>query len=1001
MKQLLTALGLLLLRFHPVCSALNTKLLISQYQKQHWQMEDGLPHNYVFTIQRAPDGYLLVGTDEGLTKFDGMQFAPYDLDPSIKLSKKWILSMLIGRDGSIWVGTFDGNLYQWRAGKIVTRFNEGSSIFDITEDSRGRVWASTRNGIVRFNQEEARFEHQRQLRRPPDTAWNVLTRSQDGSVWVVTIDGLYRSKDGFSIECVARNGSQYGEFFSVRPDFWGVLVGTSKGLYSVTDRNGAVAFERVFGVPGPVVASLRDRDGNVWAGTWGQGLYCKNGRGVQRWSSREGLADDFVRQLYEDQEGNLWIGLRGGGLSRWKNPALVPFGTPEGLRGDYASTVVLDPQGRTWLGTWRGGLYRFEKEKLLPQPTPVSTIFFTIRTLAFDGAGRLWTGNWEGIFLWDGRHYKHFAEPDAPYRHVSVILFDRLQKLWVATSDNGIFIFPQGYPEGRAAVHLLNGTEITSLVDDLNGRIWVGTSTGAGWVSVANPTSFHELTNTRGELFISLSLDTRKDVWGCSLSGMLWHLHPHRGESLGVNEGLPGYPLYLAIDDGRGAMWVSSSRGILRIETKKIRQVFLGVTKRVDYRLFDREDGMRTIECHHVSQPSGGRDSKGYLWFATSRGFVRIDPNSLHLPQIVSNVRIEQVIEDGKVETSENLRLSPGPHTVEIRFAALEFSSPQKLRFRYRMEGLERDWNWDKGSRAAFYTRLPPGRYTFRVAAAIGDGPWSEAHILRIEQLPKFYQTRWFEILVLLFGSFLVILILRWQMHLFRQRYLAVTAERNRIASEWHDTLLAGFSAISLQLEAALLELTETSDQVRQILSLTRKMVEHYRIEARRIIWDLRESSKGDQTLQSAIDAVLHQTLKDCGIAYELKVSGVEFELSGELKHNLLRVCQEAVNNAVKHGVPKCVRIFLRYEQDELSIRIVDDGTGFDPKSIGGLTEGHFGLSIMQERVHRFGGVLSVKSVPGEGTVVEAKIPIYSDKRGRISSKKGTVGWLSKSRYWS
>jgi signal transduction histidine kinase/ligand-binding sensor domain-containing protein len=983
----LTVVALLLLCLGPECRALDTHLRISQYQKQHWQMENGLPHNYVCAVLRAPDGYLLAGTDEGLARFDGVRFTPYDPYPTIGLPKKWILSALVGRDGSTWAGTFDGGLYQWRDGKVITRFNAGSSVFDIVEDDAGHIWASTRDGVIRSGDRPGYFEHQSTLRRPPDTAWNVLSRAQDGTIWIVTADGLYRRR-GNMVERVANSGKKYGQIFSVQADGTNVLVGTSQGLYSLPNHNDAHAMERVTGVPGPVVAILRDRDGNIWAGTWGQGLYRKNAEGAREWSSRDGLADDFVRQLYEDKEGNLWIGLRGGGLSRWKDPTLVPFGMGEGLQGDYASTSAVDPQGRLWLGTWRGGLYRFSAGKLLPQPTPVSTLFFTVRTLAFDKSGTVWSGNWEGLYSFDGKRSQHFAGPETPYHHVSEILFDHRQRLWIATSDNGIFVFLHGQPGGQPAVHLLSHKEVTTLAEDGNSRIWIGTPAGAGWVAESDFSTYHPLERTHGEAFTGLSVDMQNGVWGCTLGGALWRLNTIGGELLDASGGLPGYPLYLALDDGKGDLWISSPRGILRIQISTIDRVMRGLAKQVTYRLFDREDGMRTIECHRQSQPAGARDAAGYLWFPTSRGFVRIDPKVVRQSAVAHSVRIEDVTEDGKAASLAALRLSPGQHALEIRFTALEFNSPQKLRFRYRLDGLERMWNWDNGSRLAHYNRLPPGQYTFQVMAAIGDGPWSPAETLAVEQAPEFYQTSWFEILLVLTGLLVAVLIFRWQMHLFRQRYFAVITERNRIACEWHDTLLAGFSAISLQLEAALLERGEVSERVREILNVTRKMVQHYRAEARRVIWDLRESSIGEMNLEKAVTAALHQTVEGREIACEVTLSGSRSGLSKDVEQNLLRVCQEALSNAVRHGAPKHLRVDLQYTDATLTMRVEDDGRGFEAELMRGLKTGHFGLMIMQERMRRFGGTLTLHTEPGKGTVVEATVPLLLSKKESAPKKR-------------
>lgn len=956
-------------------SGLDARIEVSQYQKQHWQMEEGLPHNYVFTIQTAPDGYLLVGTDEGLARFDGTHFLPYDLIPQLDLSKSWILSMIVAKDRSIWTGAFDGGLFHWRDGKVLEHLQEGSSIFDILQDTGGNIWASTREGVIR-SAKNGSFARVSALQRPPDTAWNVLALDSAGAVWIVTSDGLYRANAG-KVERVATSDAVHGQLLSVHCEPGEVLIGTSLGLYTLDLHKGqAILKPRAAGC-GPVVAIVRDRDANIWVGTWGHGLYRVNSQGIQNWSTRDAFPDDFVRQLHLDASGNLWIGLRGGGLSRWKDPALVPFGAREGLRGEYASTAANDRAGHLWLGTWRGGLYQFHDEKLVNQPIPVSPLFFTIRTMAFDYAGRVWIGNWEGLFVLEGNSFKHFAGTETPYHHISVILFDRQRRLWIATSDDGIFLFASGIPGATPApVHLEPHREITSLVEANDGSIWFGSSSGAGWIDEAKIDAVHELQETRKQAFTGLSIDQQGAVWGCTLSGALWKLTPNGSRVLDKKSGLPGFPLYLALDDNRGALWVSSSRGILRLEKSSIDGALQDPTKQVDFQLFDREDGMRTIECHRISQPAGVRDQKGRLWFPTSKGFIRIDPARLQLPYRVPPMRIEKVIWDEKASVpGELLKLPPGHHSVEFDYTALEFSSPEKLRFRYRMDGLEREWNFATGERVARYNHLPPGQYSFQVAAAIADGPWSNGLSMEVEQAPEFYQTRLFQIFFALALLAVGFLILRWQMQLFRQRYFAVAAERNRIAMEWHDTLLAGFSAISLQIEAAMYEVSNAG-RAREILSVTRAMVHHYRAEARRVIWDLHEDNANPGSLQLAINKVVSEAARNREIGCELNVIGAAIDVSRELEHNLLRVCQEAVSNAIQHASPNHIRVKLQYEMSALTLRIEDDGTGFEPASLNGLKNGHFGLTIMHERIQRIGGSLVLDSQPGTGTVIEATVPI-------------------------
>jgi signal transduction histidine kinase/ligand-binding sensor domain-containing protein len=960
------------------CSfALNPGLLISQYQKRNWQVEDGMPHNYVMTILPGPDRYMLIGTDEGLSRFDGVRFLPYDLDPRLGLSKRWVTATIVAGDGSLWVGTLDGGLYQWRNGKVITRVEKGASVFAILQDSSGRIWASTRNGVIRS--QGAGFEFVAGLGRPSDTAWNVLAKGSHGAVWIVTNDGLFRDRD--DIISRVEGGSSNGKILAVHGESNGEIeVGTSKGLFRIQESSDSTQLLQQKGVLGPVVAILRDRDGNLWAGTWGNGLYRVVRQQVHSWSSHDGLPDDFIRTLYEDSEGDVWIGTRSGGLSRWKDPILVPFGIPEGLRSDFAATVAQDPRGDLWLGTWRGGLYRFHNGKLARQPTPVPVLFLTVRALAIDTHGYVWIGNWEGLSRFDGIGYRHFAGVESPYRHVSAILFDRQGRLWIGTSDEGVFLFPTGEPSQSPAARLLPGQEITSFAEDAESNVWVGTSAGAGWISPANPTEFTPVGGLPHDSVAGLSEDARHRIWASTLGGALWQLSTSKVAVLDARNGLPGYPLYRALDDGIGSMWVSSPKGILRIPIDQIDIALAGRTGKLEVTTYDKDDGMRTTECHRLSQPAGGRDRKGNLWFPTSKGFVRIRP--MREPSSPApRVFIEEALRDGlALPAGQKIRCQPGSRTFEIRFTALNFSSPEKIRFRYRMVGFDPAWTSDSGTRAARYTELPPGDYRFLVEASSPGGSWSDPPAaIAVQQLPLFYQTRWFLLLLGLASAVAVAALFRWRVHIIKQRYAAVIAERNRIGREWHDTLVAGFSAISLQLDAALFRLGEPTDRVRDVLEVTRKIVHHYRAEARRVIWDLRDNRPDSESLVEAVSIALRQVADQNHIEGQVSIIGEPVPAPKDMEHNLLRICQEALSNAVRHGHPRKLEVVVQYSPSHLKVRIRDDGQGFDPAvRRQGLNSGHFGLTVMQERAQRLGGTLLVESHPGEGTVVEAMVPLDS-----------------------
>lgn len=960
--------------------------LISQYHKRHWQVEDGLPRNYVMSVLPSPDGYLLVATDEGLTRFDGVRFSAFDLDTSLQLSRRWVLTMMVARDGSLWVGAFDGGIYHVRNGKVVGRFEAGDSVFHLLEDAAGNVWASTRGGVimtVRTGAERCEFVRVAGLKRPLDTSWNVLARDMRDGVWIVTADGLFHWRGG-EIALVASNNSSCGTILSVYADADGrVWAGTSIGLFELEGRTGSARLVKRAGIDAPVVSLLRDRDGTLWAGTWGHGLYRVRGHHVDSWSAQDGGGDEFIRTLFEDREGNLWIGTRTGGLWRWVDGPVIPFGMSEGLAGNFASTVAPSPDGSLWFGTWRGGLYRFRNGAFESQTTPTPTLYSTVRALAVDRRGNPWIGNWEGLFGYDGKRYRHYFEPGSPRYHVAAIAFDHAGRLWVGTAGNGLFLFRGGKPVEEEAISFLPGAEITSLLEDSSGRVWVGTTKGAGWLDGNAVPVYHGLAQRPAQHVASITEDSRQRVWGATPIGTLRLLSAARPVELGLKNGLPGWPLYRILDDHAGAYWVSSARGILQIPVAQVDEVLAGRRQRLDVSTFDQEDGMRTIECHGLSQPAGWQDPQGGVWFPTTRGFVYVQPYSQRAltPPVV---RLEEVTVDGvPVAVGGSLQLAPDTRSFDIRYTAFHFASAQKIRFRYRMEGFDPNWIEAGTERNARYSRLPPGNYRFLVSARMPGAAWSRTlAVLSIRQLPQFHQTGLFWALVALVLLAIAGAVFRWRVLIIKSRYAAVLSERNRIAREWHDTLLAGFAAISWQLDETLSCIKEAPERALETVEMALKMVKHYRAEARRVIWDMRENRPESETLADAVTSSLRQFGGASDSGCQVRVKGQIIHLSEEVERNVLRICQEAVSNAKRHGQARHIEVLLEYLDGELRVSIRDDGKGFEPKEFSGVASGHFGLAVMQERAQRFGGRLRLESHLGQGSTVEAAIP-YEQQRTR------------------
>ena len=959
--------------------ALDPSLRVSQYHKQYWEVEQGLPHSYVTAIAQDAGGYLLVGTDEGLARFDGITFRPLPSDASLRLSRSWISAMLSARDSGLWLGTFDGLLVELRNGKVERQYQTGGSVFDLLQDADGSLWVSTRNGVLRVDR--AGSQKVPGLGPPLDTSWNVLSSEPAGRIWIVTASGLFsRSVSGISKRL---SNGPHGEILTVMARRrGGLLLGTTRGLFRLA-ANSVDAPVAIAGVKGPVVSLLEDRDGNVWAGTWGQGLFRVTEQGTDRWTARDGLPEDFVRTLAEDSEGDLWIGMRSGGLGRWKDSRLVPLGPPEGLAGSFATTVAADPAGNLWLGTWRGGLYRLANGALESQPTPLPTLYFTVRALAFDRSGRQWIGNWEGLFQFDGTRYHHFAsEPNAPYRRVSALLFDHAGGLWVGTADHGVYRFPDGRPEAVIPPPLLPDAEITALLEDSHRNVWAGTSKGLGEFRGADPSSFVELRNLPADAVESIFEDSRKRIWVSTAEGAVLVITPAGPVVLDRKNGLPGQPLYRILEAADGSFWVSSSKGILELTAESVAQVLAGSRAMLDVIVHDQNDGMRTIECHGLSQPSGWRARDGSLYFPTANGFVQVRPRVPHSGPAPKAVIEEIRTESGPLPLAAGVDLKANARNVEISFTALRLSNPRGVKFRYRLADFDPDWVDAGGQRSARYNQLPPGAHVFEVQARDSLGEWSSSASLSLRQQPRFYQTWWF--LLSLGLAFLSVLIgiYRWHLHVVHERYALVLEERNRIGREWHDTLVAGFSAISLQLEAAMSRLKEQPDRASEILDVARKMVHHYRAEARRVIWDLRDSRPEGETLSAAVESALSRVKQSRGIDGAVTVTGQPAALPAELQHNVLRICQEAMSNAVRHGRPSHVNVELAFFENRLTAAIRDDGCGFSVSDSTAESAGHFGLTVMQERARRIGGRLNVRSCPGEGTVIEADIPLERNAAG-------------------
>jgi PAS domain S-box-containing protein len=758
---------------------------LTQYGMDAWNLDQGLPNATVNAVLQTRQGYLWVGTFEGLARFDGVRFTVYNRANTPQLGNNGIRALCEDREGGLWIGTNGGGLTRLRDGRFERYTRAQGLTSDIVRalhaDVRdGAIWIGTNGGgLVRHH--GGRFEAV-----PVEQTGRVviaLAQEQDGTLWAATLgEGLRRrSPDGTWTRFDERNGLPAQLLNTVAPRAaGGVWVGTAGG--------GLVAFagERVQPLPAGLeplrashVAAVReDAEGTLWVGTSGGGLARFDGRRLATTTTAEGLPADVVYALWLDHEGSLWIGTNGAGLARLRDGSVTSYTTREGLSRDFAYTTLEDRAGTLWAGT-AGGLDRLRDGRFEPVATPWPQ-GIAVRSLAEDAEGGLWIGTY-GAGVWrrgpDGRFAAHRAADGVANDNVRGVMVDRAGRVWAATID-GLSVREAGRWRSYRTADGLPANSVIGLAEDADGALWAGTD-GAGLVRF-DGRRFDVFTTEHGlpsNLVLAVFVDAEGTLWLGTNGGVAWR-HGERFHALGSADGLPSDAVTQLRDDTTGHLWLGTSRGISRVGKHELRARAAGERARLAPRTFDRTDGMKSAQCTGPSQPAGFRDRAGRLWFATTQGVVVLDPARLQGDDRAPTVVVEEVVVDGVAHPAAPLRTPTQPGRVEFRFTALTLRTPSRVQFRFRLEGFDEAWSAPGDRRLVEYTKLPPGDYVFRAAARIGDGPWSDGSAaLPLAVPPRFHQTRAFFVLA---GLALLALVLgahQLRMRALRSRERELTAQ--------------------------------------------------------------------------------------------------------------------------------------------------------------------------------------------------------------------------------
>ncbi|HYL35663.1 MAG TPA: two-component regulator propeller domain-containing protein [Bryobacteraceae bacterium] len=959
--------------------ALNPHRRLTQYTRTTWTQEHGLPQDTIRAVTQTKDGYLWLGTDEGLAQFDGYDFVIFNKEngalPSNSVDALWT-----GRDGGLWIGT-PGGLTLYRDAKFTT-FTKKDGLADtfinsITEDRGGVLWMVAGNFLSRF--ENGKFTNYGPREGLPIEAMRAVYTGRNGALYVAGFAGVARREGDHFVSVISPEQIGGNIVTTLTEDRNGNLwVAGASGLLLRTPEGKLRLYTTKDGLPDMFVRSVwEDRDGNLWAGTNGGLARLENGRFVSN-PAANARQSDWVRCIYEDLEGNLWVGMNSG-LHRFRDDLFTNYGVPEGLPSDEPTTVYQDRRGRIWIGFHDSGLVQFGAG-----PTRVYTTrdglpsneIFSIRE---DRNGDLLIATREGPSrLREGRFLNQVID-DPLNRHLAFdFLEDRAGKMWVA-SPNGLYAL-----EGRKARNVIAGgpllnDSIVALLESRDGSLWAGTYGDGLWrLKDGQPRLYTTADGLSSDQIRSLVEDADGTLWIGTFGGGLDGLRDGRFFRITTKEGLLSDNVSHVEDDPRGWLWLSTTRGVCRVAKQALRDFAAGKIQAVTPVNYGVSDGLRSAQCApgYPTSRGGFRTSDGRLWIPTGRGLAVLDPSQPHPRGYVPIVHLLDVQVDGRpVPPGAPARLPPGDGRLQFRYTAIYLSAPERVRYSYRLEGLDREFTSGVTRRVTNYNSLPHGRYRFIVKAGIPGGPSTESSFA-FELEPHFYETAWFRYLCILTAAAAIWGLFRLRLRQIRQRFALVLEERVRLAREIHDTLAQGFVGISSQLDAVALTLNGHLDLARKHLELARKMVRHSLTEARRSVMDLRASALEGQDLPAALSQAARQWTAGSPVDVQVDVAGSSRKLPEEMEQHLLRIAQEAVTNTVKHAHARQVQIHLALEPRRLSMVVADDGEGFEQSEAFSEIGGHFGLLGMRERAERLGGELHLASQPGRGTKVEVTVPL-------------------------
>lgn len=994
--------------------ALSPDLHITQLYHTAWTAKDGAPTG-VESLAQTSDGYLWIAGAAGLFRFDGVRFERIDSVRRQRLPSSNVMTLFAPRTGGLWVGYRFGGASFIRDGKV-TNYGEreglpGGSVTQFVQDGAGVLWANTGRGLKRLV--GSVWEDVRETFNLPSEYVKTLQVARDGTLWTVVGHSVMVLRPGQTVFVATdiQTSEEEADFVEA-PDGTLWLTDSSLGVRAVYvpgeagDREPAMHNWIALRDPprGPLWGKLIDRDGMLWTASSG---------GIHRvpdvahllqpaiaaqsshdsFSSVDGLTAPYANAFLEDREGNIWIGTVGG-LDRFRESRLTRVALP---RAGNGVAIAAGDSGALLVGVdfEEGAFEVTDASNVVAVQGPK---FINCVYRADDG--EIWFGGRAMLWSFGGSHAGSKGSPlavpadraNANYYPVQAITKDGAGRLWVSLVRGGVFY----YADGKWT--RFDDPPLT-LATGADGRVWLGYP--GSRIRVAGPDAkLADQFSVDDGLDIGnvMSILARaKDTWVGGELGLA-HFDGRRFHAVTQRGGkqLPSISGIVALPEGD--LWLSSSAGAIRIPADEVQRFAADPRYPVRYELFDFLDGMPGTPNAIRPLPSIAATDDGRLWFSTTNGIVWIDPNHPRHNARAPNVEVQTIVADGKsYEPGAALRLPIGPRNVQIAYTALSLSIPERVRFRYQL-GADEPWQDAGTRRAAYFTDLDPGTYTFRVTAANNDGVWNDTGAsIDFTVPPAFYQTRWFYVLCALACLAVLTVIYRVRVRQVaaqvRGRLEERLAERERIARDLHDTLLQGMQGLIWRFQAAT-DRIPPGEAARQLMEQSLDRADKLLEESRDKVKDLRPASGDVADLAQALAAEGEQFAKLHSAKFRVSVLGTRRDLHPIVREEGLLIGREALANAFRHAGAADIEAEVTYGEHALHVRIRDDGRGISEAVLDAGKPGHFGLIGMRERAKKLGAHLEVWSKPDAGTEIDVRVPAAVAYRRPQPESRGVRSWL-------